>query len=217
MAAARHQGGCTAQTANRDTALGIALGLNALFGAILLAGGAWLAIAYLPTVFPTLAESIERLSHTGDELAEGDLTGRTTIWGVAFDLFLERPILGIGTGAFQQAAAPEFGRPMSPHNTFLEAAVTNGLVGFLLFSGMFAIALVTVLQMGKTSRVYLLIALATLVVGSIPSNAYNAKHLWFLLALLAHQSPVLYLSASGALTGGRTFNHPGHSSRRAGS
>lgn len=31
-----------AQTANRDTALGIALGLNALFGAILLAGGAWL-------------------------------------------------------------------------------------------------------------------------------------------------------------------------------
>mgnify|MGYP001942892329 FL=1 len=164
---------------------------------LVLAVGAWLTVAYLPSAFPSLALSIERLADTGDELAGGDLTGRTTIWGVAVHFFLDKPITGIGTGAFPEAAAAQLGRPQAPHNTFLEAAVGNGLVGLLLFVGLFVITLVTILRMDSSRRAYLLVALAALVVGLMPSNAYNAKYLWFLLALLAHQSPVLYLSLGG--------------------
>jgi O-antigen ligase len=65
--------------------------------------------------------------------------GRVELWAAAWELFVERPLLGLGTGGFADA----FPSALYPHNLFLEAAAELGIAGLLLVvaftaSGFFA-------------------------------------------------------------------------------
>ncbi len=63
---------------------------------------------------------------------------RMVMWMAAWDFFLEKPILGIGPGAFHAAfeiwkPSPEFEAVAHAHNQYLEALSTTGLLGFVSF------------------------------------------------------------------------------------
>ena len=72
------------------------------------------------------------------------ITGRTHIWGVALNRFMERPLLGYGRGAFwapNSRYAIEAGNAIGPggwipphaHNGLIDLALDVGLIGVLIF------------------------------------------------------------------------------------
>jgi O-antigen ligase len=74
---------------------------------------------------PPLIEYLER-GQTEERLLT--LNSRTTLWHAAYDLFVERPVLGYGTTAARSVFLEEIGLG-GAHNALVEVAVNNGLVG----------------------------------------------------------------------------------------
>lgn len=79
--------------------------------------------------------SIARLSETGSSISEGNLTGRGDIWKQGLAVFVNNPLLGVGSGAFRESI--ELGK--APHNVFVSILVDVGIVGILLFGVIIAI------------------------------------------------------------------------------
>ena len=72
--------------------------------------------------------------------------GRIYIWNTAWQTFLQRPWIGVGDGAYNQAAAATVAAGLSPagpegpemgnaHNSFLSLLVLYGVPGLVLWSG----------------------------------------------------------------------------------
>lgn len=73
-------------------------------------------------------------SGSADEITSG--TGRTRIWAVVIDLWLERPFFGYGPGSakFILPVHPMlFKAAAHPHNLYLSVLFAGGLVGIVLF------------------------------------------------------------------------------------
>jgi O-antigen ligase len=137
-------------------------------------------------------------------------TGRVEVWGRGVGYMLQRPVLGVGVGKFEQAegtlSAESEQRDRqglgwkwsSPHNTFLEIGAELGLLGLGIFVALFAYAFRTLLFIarappqtaiqgarGKAIAQALIGSLiAYVVAGSFLSHAYTAIT-YALLALVA--------------------------------
>lgn len=141
---------------------------------VILAG----ALFALPLVIPQ--SSLQRLATTADEISSGDLNGRVAIWREGLAVFAAHPLLGVGSAAFHSAI--ESGR--SAHNTFLAVATELGLIGFLLFGMILAMALYHAIHQPKwDSRFWLTILLVWALGGSAMSWA-PAKETWLFLSLV---------------------------------
>jgi len=68
---------------------------------------------------------------------------RIYMWRWAFDLFIENPILGVGTGGYKKATLSGGGEEGidHPHNNFLFVAVSYGLLGITVFGWFFWVLL----------------------------------------------------------------------------
>ncbi len=63
-------------------------------------------------------------------------SGRIDIWEAGLSMIVNRPILGVGAGAFRWAAASGafgYGRFMQAHNLFIQIAATTGLIGLFVW------------------------------------------------------------------------------------
>lgn len=75
----------------------------------------------------------------------GDLTGRTQLWGDLWPEFLDRPIIGYGWSGFwngwfspaHQVWLKNTWQPPDAHNQFFQIAIDLGIIGVLLFYGGF--------------------------------------------------------------------------------
>ena len=73
---------------------------------------------------------------------------RFDMWRAAWMLFLERPLMGVGTGAYQQytdelirqgRVAPFIGTYDHPHNDYLDALASRGILGLFTLLALFLI------------------------------------------------------------------------------
>lgn len=89
-----------------------------------------LLIGTLFAVQPHIPRStIERLATASESVSGADLGGRVALWRAAIPIFLEHPLLGIGSGAL--LSPRELDEVV--HNTFLSVLAEVGLIGFILF------------------------------------------------------------------------------------
>lgn len=68
---------------------------------------------------------------------------RVYMWRWAIDLFMDHPLIGVGTGGYNKAIL-ESGGDMGithPHNNFLHVAVSYGIIGLFVFGWLFWILL----------------------------------------------------------------------------
>lgn len=159
---------------------------------VFLSGAFVVAFGVVPQAFPELQSNIERLGTTGEELAEGTLTGRTVIWGEAVNIIRSSPVVGVGAGAARPLYAETFlGMQRVAHNVFLQIATETGLVGVLLFLAMVVTAGVRLADMDRAYRPFALILLAAVIVGMGPLSIEMKKFTWFALVLLANQAPIM--------------------------
>lgn len=70
---------------------------------------------------------------------------RLRMWQGAVEIFLENPILGVGTGGWYQLAmeelSPRFHKFNQPHNSYLFIAANFGIIGLIILFWIFAILL----------------------------------------------------------------------------
>ena len=95
------------------------------------------------------AQLEQRLDRMFDEQHAFD---RFALWGIAVDIFKENPATGAGLGAFVHSQVShwppeEAGQyALYVHNDYLDVLSGGGLVGALLFAGMFAALVLAVVQ-----------------------------------------------------------------------
>jgi O-antigen ligase len=132
--------------------------------------------------------SLERLGSTRADLAAGYFGGRGAIWRAGLSLVQERPLAGVGAGAYGMAVEPTLHRERSAHETFLAILVEDGFVGFLLFVGMAAAATRPLRHLPRVQRRFWIVLLAALAVGSLSLAWDYRKQLWFVLGVLTVQA-----------------------------
>lgn len=159
-----------------------------LFGAV--ASVAWAAFTLTPQAVPDLERNLERLARADEDLLDGTMTNRTMIWAAGAEVFATSPIVGVGVGAFARAVEPIYGRAVGAHNAFWSVAVTAGIVGLMLFAGMFMVTF-TGVMVNPDRRTEYLVLLAALLVTMMPSNYESNKFVWFILALLSSARPIM--------------------------
>ena len=130
--------------------------------------------------------SLQRLSTINEEIQEGNLNDRTELWKVGVDIWLEHPILGIGSAGYNTAVVPIYGRPRSVHNSFIAISAELGIIGL----GLFGIILVTAVfqarcQPTRLDAWFWLTVLITWGLGNLALTWTYNKPTWLLLSLLA--------------------------------
>lgn len=125
-------------------------------------------------------QSFERLSGTTTQIQEGDLNGREIIWKESIDIFLEHPIIGVGSSAF--AASNETGKVA--HNFILSLLSELGLIGCGLFVFVLVIAAYHSLQQSKWSSRMWLTILTIWMMGALTHNWEYRKQTWMFLSFI---------------------------------
>jgi O-antigen ligase len=151
--------------------------------ALLLAG--LLAVPFFwGDIVTTVGSNIERISTLGEELSSGTLNDRAIIWDLGMEAFGERPLTGVGGGAFPAAIEKAAGVRELAHNTFISVAVEMGLVGLLLFGSVMVVLTVPLVRSYSVRTMPGVILLLTLLVGITPLTWEFRKPTWLVIALL---------------------------------
>lgn len=124
--------------------------------------------------------SFQRLATLQTSTGLAPLGGRVDIWRDGINVFLEHPLLGVGSGAFRPAT--ELGR--APHNFVLALAVELGIIGLGIFTIILAMAVYYArFQPKLISRLWLTILLVWVLGSATHSFEYN-KPIWLFLGLV---------------------------------
>ncbi|MDI1471842.1 MAG: O-antigen ligase family protein [Thermodesulfovibrio sp.] len=119
---------------------------------------------------------------------------RLHMWQGAFKIFLENPIIGVGTGGYQLAMkkyenpslAPEFHNIDDPHNSYLYMSVSFGILGLFSLFWLFGILLKNGFRNRENIGGFAVLAYTlVLIIGSLTSTQILSLATGFLLAILS--------------------------------
>jgi hypothetical protein len=151
---------------------------------LLVPAAAFVAVQVVPP------DSFERLWTIADEVDGGTMNGRTLIWRAGIETFADRPLGGLGTGAFVKGVEHELGFEMGAHNTYLSILSSLGLIGFMLFMAVLITAWLSATWLSARSmdslqwRLWCILFL-TLAVGINAISWEHREPTWFVVGLLA--------------------------------
>ena len=163
-------------------------------GGVVLMVGTLAAVQFVPTY------NWERMGSTVSEVTGGGtMTGRTILWTAGLQAFQERPLQGAGAGAMGAAIDPYLPNngPVAAHNATIGLLVQVGIVGLVLFAGIFGACAWTVIRSPLPSAALYGVLLLTWLVGSMSDNLENRKLTWLLFGLVAAQSGLAANTATG--------------------
>jgi O-antigen ligase len=124
--------------------------------------------------------SFQRLGTIGSEVAKGDLNGRVTIWRHGLAMFVQHPLIGVGSGAFRAA----IGIGKVAHNVYLSILVELGVIGFLLFAMILTMALGKALRHTGWAKWFWLSLLAGWAIDAFSLTLEMRKPTWLVLGLV---------------------------------
>ncbi|KMO80462.1 O-Antigen ligase [Mycolicibacterium obuense] len=159
---------------------------------MLLTGGALAAISayFVYANWQNLLALLER---------DSTLTGRTTLWNLGVDAWLQRPLLGWGFGAYLQSANSDltnrafnrYGTWDIPHfhQSFIQTAVDLGAVGVVILVGILFYVLAAsykyALNTDAATGSFAFVTIAVLIMSGMVMFAYfNYNHLGTFLVML---------------------------------
>lgn len=104
-------------------------------------------------LFGVMVNTIPGLSTITDKFVNsqnssgGLLSGRTTLWSLAFDMIKEKPIVGQGYGSYYFISSDSKAISYSAHNNYLQIMAELGLVGLLLYLSAFISGLIATIKL----------------------------------------------------------------------
>jgi len=160
--------------------------------------GVLLIVAPLAAVQVVPTYNWERMGSTVSEVSgDGDVTGtmlgRMRLWGFGLQAFPQRPLLGFGVGAYGVAVDSNLrsnGLYINPHNFAVGLLVEEGIVGLLLFAGIFGASAWTIFRSPPPYGALWAVLLLTWLVGGMSGNPETQKFTWVLFGFVSSQSGV---------------------------
>jgi len=159
--------------------------------------GGVLALAAIARFVPQT--SWDRLSTASEEIESGSFNERGDIWASGLEALVDRPLHGVGAGAYSVAIEPILGWGRPPHQTFLSVLVGQGVIGLALWLAMFAAAFLPVLRMPALERKLWITILMTLGIGLQVRTWDYRKPLWLILGILVAHGVSTRLAARGSV------------------
>ena len=102
-------------------------------------------------IFPETLDTIGRLSNGNSE--NSGLNGREQLWGYAFEMFKKNPVLGLGFSSYTKYCYSQgFQWDYLTHNIYIELLGETGIIGFVLFIGLFILLFIKTLKVLKLSK-----------------------------------------------------------------
>ena len=132
-------------------------------------------------------ESVTRII-TSDDTISSD--GRIRLWSVAWSMWQEHPVLGVGIGQYR-AVADQYvfgGVSNIAHNTYLSFLAETGLVGLVILVSLPLAVFIRVIRSRRRGNVFaplLALGLAAVAVQALTLNLENSRALWALLGISA--------------------------------
>lgn len=149
----------------------------AILAACIAAIALFLAFHYAPS------EYTERYRATQETLLQED---RLTLWKSAYEMFLQSPLIGSGTGAFHDYVN---GWAYYPHNIFLEIGAELGLMGLAVFVVFLLLTLKSAMRVilsplydDKVKQIMLILLVCfifSLVEAQFSADINDNWHIWF--------------------------------------
>src|SRR5262245_30301393 len=152
--------------------------------------GSWIKVAAVLVLAGTAVAWVvpntlwERVLTVGKELEGGTMSGRTVIWDAGLRVFRERPLLGVGAGAFAAAVEPIVGGRAS-HNVFLAILVEQGIVGSLTFAALLLACAWRIFHAPAGQRRFWSVIAVAWLIGALSLSWQFAKITWMLISLLS--------------------------------
>jgi O-antigen ligase len=131
------------------------------------------------------SQTWDRILTTKQEIEEGTLGGRGRIWDAGWPVLQERPVLGVGAGAFPAAVEPALHKPTAAHNMVLCLLVEQGIVGFCLFVCLLGACVWTITRLPPNDRWVWGASIMAWLVFTVSSDSQADKVTWVLFGLLA--------------------------------
>lgn len=147
--------------------------------------------------------TIARLGTAPEEIQTGRFGGRGEIWLAGLEVFLNNPVLGVGAGGFASAVAPILGSARSPHNSYLDLLVEQGIVGSLLLIAMMSYAWRRAQSLPGLERRAWMATLITLAVASLTISFAYHKQTWLILGTVVAHSRVARVGTALRANGSR--------------
>lgn len=136
----------------------------------------------LPQLIP---DSIwARLSTLEEEIVDGTMNNRTTIWMAGLGVWLDHLAIGVGAGSFPAAVQLVLGSRAAPHNSFLSILVELGAIGFLLFTAIIFLVWKQLRTLSTLERHLYLSIFLILSLGLFTLTWEAKKPVWLLCSLL---------------------------------
>jgi O-antigen ligase len=138
--------------------------------------------------------SRERLSTIPGELTRGTLNSRKVLWKGGLLQWVERPLQGVGAGAYPTAIAAWLNQPKVPgflpvaHNTFLSVLVECGLMGFGCFGLLLLALCLNIWMMQAPDRALWMVMLLVWAAGVSTLTWEHHKVTWLLFGLITSVS-----------------------------
>jgi len=131
--------------------------------------------------------SFQRLGTTASELSAGDLNQRAGLWREGLAAFAETPLLGVGSSMYRSVNS--LGKVA--HNSFISVLVESGLIGFVLFGMILAIAFFQALDQPKWNAMFWLNILAVWAIGASSLTWEHRKTTWLFLSLIVASAALI--------------------------
>lgn len=122
-----------------------------------------------------------RLEGTAAALEAGNLNSRERVWAEAFRLIHDHPVLGVGSGAFREAAV---GANKVGHNFALSLLAEVGVIGFAFFMAMFIAALLSLRHVLPLLRAMWIAIFTAWLFSAVLHNWEYRKQTWLFLGLV---------------------------------
>jgi O-antigen ligase len=156
--------------------------LISLFGGILLCGGLWQAVIISPH-YRRVESAVLFASGTG--VGDNSIYTRVAMANEAFIMWTKKPLFGWGADQFRNVSG--FGT--YSHNNYLELLANFGIIGFIIFYGIYIYVLIHGLKFLKSSNTnkknlgfWILIIGMSFLIMDVASVSYYSKLHWIVLS-----------------------------------
>ena len=119
-------------------------------------------------------------------------------------MFPDRPVLGIGAGAYGTVLENSGNKSLPAHNLLLGILVEQGIVGAILFVGLLVACARNIVRMPPLDRKLWAVVMLSWTVGLMTLSIERWKVTWLLFGMLAAQSQT-QAAASRGIRRRRTF------------
>jgi O-antigen ligase len=150
-------------------------------------------IISLLALLPFIPSNIlSRLGTLGSSIESGDIGGRVDLWERAILEFSQHPITGIGGGVLDSAIGS------AAHNTFVSVLAETGVVGFVIFLLVLAMAFFMALNAPNGNAGLWVAILFTWVIGVLSLSWEFRKLTWLFLN---------FIVIEGSITADQLYEH----------